>query len=100
MLDIAAFLTLLVLAIRAFAGLRRESSVRHEFGQSGSLEALVLLYPVAPIALLLGSLALPRVLILVLAGAFFTAALLAASKQNSALERSGTDRVKSALSAT
>ena len=100
MLDIALFITLFALGLRAFLGLRRESAVRREFGQSGLLDVLVLLYPLGPIVLLVGSLLVPRVALLVCVGAFFIAAWVASSKQREALERAGTDRVKDALAAT
>ena len=45
MIGTALFIVLLVLGIRAFVALRRESVVRREFGQSTLLDVLVLLYP-------------------------------------------------------
>ena len=54
MLDIALFIVLCVLAVRAFIALRRESAVRREYGQSAALDTLVLLYPLAPLWLLGG----------------------------------------------
>ena len=100
MFDIFLSIVLCVLAVRAFRGLRRESSVRREFNQSSVLEALVLLYPLAPLGLFIGPRFLPVPVVLVLAAAPFAAALVVASRQRNALERSGTDRVNLALEAT
>jgi hypothetical protein len=100
MIDFALLITLLVLAVRAFVTLRRESAVRREFGQSSLLDGLVLLYPLGPVAMLIGSRFVPQALLFACVGALFIAALFVASKQRNALECAGTDRVKGALAAT
>ncbi|MBB6241577.1 hypothetical protein [Rhodanobacter sp. MP1X3] len=97
---IVLFLALLVIAVRAFAALRRESSVRREFGQSSLLDGLVLLYPLGPLCLLIGRRFMPIPLAFLFVAAFFLSTLLVASKQRNALERAGTDRVSRALEAT
>jgi hypothetical protein len=89
-----------VLAVRAFVALRRESAVRREFGQSGLLDGLVLLYPLGPVAMLVASRFLPQALLFACVGALFITAIFVASKQRNALECAGTDRVKGALAAT
>jgi Ca2+/Na+ antiporter len=100
MLGIALLTVLLVLGIRTFVALRRESAVRSEFKQSSQLDWLVLLYPLGPAALLIGPLLLPQAILLAMVAAFYAYILMVASRQRSALERAGTDRVKGALSAT
>jgi hypothetical protein len=100
MIDITLFIALLVLGIRAFVALRREAAIRLEFGQSSLLDGLVLLYPLGPVALLVGSAYMPRALVFVCVAAFFIGAMFVASRQRNALECAGTDRVKGALSAT
>jgi len=100
MLGIALLIVLLILGIRAFLALRRESAVRSEFKQSQWLDWLVLLYPLGPIVLLIGPLLLPQIVRLTVIGAFYACVLVVASRQRTALERAGTDRVKDALSAT
>ncbi|MDZ4348066.1 MAG: hypothetical protein U1A22_00815 [Xanthomonadaceae bacterium] len=100
MLDAALFIVLLFLGLRAFMALRRESGIRREFGQTTALDAFVLVYPVVPLAVLFGSVLLPHPALLVIAGAFFSGAYALAARQTRALDRSGTDRVKGAMSAT
>lgn len=100
MLDIALFIVLCVLAVRAFIALRRESAIRHEFGQSAALDMLVLLYPLVPLWLLGGPYVFPRLFVFVVAAVLFVAALYVASRQRGVLERAGSDRVDQALAAT
>jgi hypothetical protein len=97
---ITLFVALLVLAVRAFAALRRESSVRREFGQSSLLDGLVLLYPLGPLGLLFGPRFVPAPLVFLFVAALFLGTLFVASKQRTALECAGTDRVSGALEAT
>jgi hypothetical protein len=99
MIGIALFIVLLVLGIRAFLALRRESVVRREFGRSSLLDGLVLLYPMGPVALLVGPFLLPQVLLFGCVFALFVFAYLVASKERTALECSGTNRVNGALAA-
>jgi len=100
MIDAALFVAILILGIRAFLALRRESAIRREFGQSRLLDGLVLLLPLGPVALLVGPRLVSQNFLLLAAAAFFVATLVVASKQRNALECSGTDRVKGALAAT
>ena len=100
MLEICLLIVLLVLGVRAFIALRRESTVRKEFGQNSQLDWLTLLYPLGPAVLFIGTLLAAQIVLLVIVAAFYTYALVVASRQRNALECSGTDRVKNALSAT
>ncbi len=100
MLGIALLILLLFLGIRAFLALRRETVVRREFGQAATLDWIVLLYPLGPLALLLGPHWLPQTLCLLVVAAFYVGAFILASRQRASLECSGTDRVKGALEAT
>ncbi|KRA42929.1 hypothetical protein ASD72_12740 [Pseudoxanthomonas sp. Root630] len=100
MLGVTLLIVLLVLGIRTFVALRRESAVRLEFKQSSQLDWLVLLYPLGPIALLIGPLLVPKAILLAAVAAFYAYILMVASRQRSALECAGTDRVKGSLSAT
>ena len=100
MLGIALLILLLVLGLRAFLALRRETVVRREFGQNATLDWVVLLYPLGPLTLLLGPRWLPQTLCFVVVAAFYICALVLSSRQRTALECSGTDRVKGALEAT
>ena len=100
MLDFAVLLALLVLSVRAFVALHRQSNILTEFEQPKLLLVLVLIYPLAPFILLLGPYFLSRVLLLVIVGLFFGFSWFIASKQSRALECAGTDRVKSTLVAT
>ena len=100
MLDIALFITLLVLSIRAFIALRRESAVLTEFGRSGLLAGVTLLYPLGPVALLASRFSVPYLLSFAIATGLFVFALVLTSRQTEALERAGTDRVRGALKAT
>lgn len=100
MLDILLILVLLVLTVRGFAALRRESAVRREFGQSGLLDALVLLYPLGPFMLLVGPRFVPAVVVFLFAALLYAVPMFVASKQRNALECAGTDRVGKALEAT
>jgi hypothetical protein len=100
MLDILLILVLLVLTVRGFTALRRESAVRREFGQSGLLDALVLLYPVGPVVLLMGPHFAPSPVVFLCAALLYVVPIFVASKQRNALECAGTDRVSHALEAT
>ena len=100
MLEIGLFIVLLVLGVRAFLALRRESRTLREFSQSAELDWLVLACPLGPIVLLVGLSLLPQLVLLILVAAYYTYVLIAASRQRNALERSGTDRTKLALAAT
>jgi len=100
MLDIALFIALLIVGIRAFFKLRGELAIRSEFGQSGAIDWIALLYPLGPAVLLVGSLLLPKLVMLACVGAFFIGAWIAWSRQRESLERAGTDRVRGALAAT
>ena len=100
MLGVTLLIVLLVLGIRTFVALRRESAVRLEFKQSSQLDWLVLLYPLGPIALLIGPLLVPQAILLAAVATFYAYILMVASRQRSALECAGTDRVKGSLSAT
>jgi len=100
MLDILLILVLLVLTIRGFSALRRESIVRREFGQSGLLDVLVLLYPLGPLVLLIGPRFVPAVFVFFCAALLYAVPIFVASKQRNALECAGTDRVGNALEAT
>jgi hypothetical protein len=100
MLGIGLFIVLLILGVRAFLALRRESAVRAEFGQSSQLDWLSLSFPLGPVALLVGSRLLQQIVLLLVVAAFYAYVLVVASRQKNALECSGTDRVKNALAAT
>jgi hypothetical protein len=100
MIDLALFIALLVLGIRAFLALRKSASVLREFGRSALLTGLVLAYPLAPVAILLAPSAVSRVAIYCGALLFFAGAFWFASKQRDVLDRAGTDRVKWAMEAT
>ena len=100
MLGIALLIVLLILGIKAFLALRRETAVRREFGRSGLLDVLVLLYPLGPLALLVGPFFLPQLLLFACVTGLYVAALVVASKDRNVLECAGTDRAKDALSAT
>jgi len=100
MLDIALLIVLFALGIRAFVGLRKESTVRKEFGYVRSLDWLTILYPLGPITLLVGQTFIPRLFLLIFVASFYACALLMASRQRNLLECSGTDRVRYALAAT
>ena len=100
MIDILLILVLLVLTVRGFAALRRESAVRREFGQSGLLDALVLLYPLGPLMLLMGPRFAPAVVVFFFAALFYAVPIFVASKQRNSLECAGTDRVSNAIEAT
>jgi len=100
MLDILLILILLVLTIRGFSALRHESIVRREFGQSGLLDVLVLLYPLGPLVLLIGPRFVPAVFVFFCAALLYAVPIFVASKQRNALECAGTDRVGNALEAT
>lgn len=100
MLDIALLIVLFALGFRAFVGLRKESTVRKEFGYIRSLDWLTFLYPLGPIMLLVGQAFIPRLFLLVFVAIFYSCALFMASRQRNLLECSGTDRVRNALAAT
>ena len=100
MLDICFLIVLSVLGVRAFVALRHESQVCSEFGQSSRLGWIALLYPLGPIIVLIGRYFVSPYIVLLVVAAFYAYALMLASRQKDALESSGTDRVKSALSAT
>ena len=80
MLEISLFIALLVLGVRAFLALRRESKTLREFSQSAELDWLVLACPLGPIALLVGLPFLPQFILLILVAAYYAYVLIAASR--------------------
>lgn len=100
MIEIALFCTLVFLAGRGFIALRRESSIRREFGQSRTLDTLALALPLAPFVVLFGQRIAPGSVVFGLVGALFFVTLIVASRQRRALECAGTDRTKAAIDAT
>ncbi len=99
MLDYLLLITLLVLSVRAFQALNRESLIFDEFAITNHLKYLVLLYPLGPLALLLGRTRLQPAALIGLVATIYIASIILASRQTEALERTGTDRVNPALAA-
>ncbi len=98
MIDLVIFITLLVIAIKAYRTIKENSNIFDEFNQSKILSALVLLYPLGPLLLLLGEAMFPRILLFVIVAACYLPALIIANRQNKAFECAGTDRVTAAKS--
>jgi hypothetical protein len=92
-------ISLLAIGLRSRSRLRAESDVLVEFGAPLSLATLVLLYPIAPLLIILGPFVLPSWLSYFLAIGCFVPALLRIRAANYVLERAGTDRVKMAVAA-
>ena len=99
MLDIAAFIFFSVMSYRIAWAVRHEASILGEFKQSQSLAVLVLLYPLGPIVLLVGSVLTPFPIAYLVAVSCYVPALLTARRQSLALETAGTDRVRNAQAA-
>lgn len=93
------FLILLcIMAIRIAMAVLRESAIFREFNQSRALGAVVLLYPLGPLVVLIGTWKLGAVLAFALSAACYVPGFMIARRVGNALERAGTDRVKEARS--
>ena len=88
------------MAYRVIRGIRKESLLLKEFGQSQSLALVAPLFPLGPLFLIFGAVWLGWAIAVPLAFACYVPALIIARGQGLALERSGTDRVQRAQSAT
>ena len=99
MLDIAVLISLAVMTYRVWSGVSREAEIFREFNQARTLAIVSLLFPLAPIILLLGMVHVGAVVSLVGAAVCFLPALVIARRNVRVFERSGTDRVNGAISA-
>lgn len=99
MFDIALLIYFFVMTYRVVAAIHRESKIFQEFKQPRTLALAVMFFPLGPIVMLAGAARLPFPLAFVGAAACYIPALLIAHKAGQVLEKSGTDRVKSAQSA-
>lgn len=98
MFDIVFTILFIVMAWRISARVRRESNIFVEFKQPKSLAFIVFLFPLGPLALLVGTASVPLVGWLV-AIACFLPAFVTSRRRVYVFERAGTDRVKAALEA-
>ena len=94
LLDLAIFITLFVIALKASNAIRTQSVIFTEFEQSNILALLVFLYPAGPIIKNLRGLYFPAVLVFGLAALCYIPALVIARKQSSVFQMAGTDRVR------
>ena len=92
--------TLLWISASACSKLSAERPIFEEFALPGALRLLVLLYPIAPLLLLVGFLVGAPGLAALLAFACLVPGLLVAYRTGKRLETSGTDRTKPAAAAT
>jgi uncharacterized membrane protein len=99
MLDIALFAFFAVMAYRIAQSVRREAHILAEFKQPQTLGLLVLLFPLGPLVLLVGSLLTPFPVAHIAAVFCYLPALIGARRQARALETAGTDRVQRAQTA-
>lgn len=97
-MDIAIFITLLIISYRASKSVRNSSEILKEFKQSNILSFLVLIYPIGPLLLFTGGF-IPLLILYPLAAACFIPQLVIARTQLNALNRAGTDRVNEAIGA-
>ena len=100
MVDVAIFILMVVMAFRISRAVSREAAIFEEFRQSRSVGAAVLLYPVAPILVLVGTWIVGSIGALILAAGCLVPGLIISRKRMRAFERSGTDRTKGALAAS
>lgn len=100
MISLVFFITVIVMAIRSFLAIRKESSLFVEFHQKNKLLILtVLLYPLGALVVSVGEYLLPRTIVFVSAILCFLPGLLISRKITNALDCAGTDRVKMAKEA-
>jgi len=91
-MDIAVFITLLIISYRSSKSIRDNSEILKEFKQSKILSVLVFVYPIGPI-LLFVSAGIPLMLLYLLAAACYIPQLIIAHNQKNVLNCAGTDRV-------
>ncbi len=98
MFDAALILIIIfaVVAVRIAKAVALQSPIFTEFNQPGSLRFAVFLYPLAPMALVLGTWRIGVFLTAVLAATCYIPGLMLAHRLSKGLERAGTDRVKAA----
>lgn len=99
LLDLAIFITLLVIALKASKAIRTQSAIFTEFEQSNVLALLVFLYPAGPIIKILGGAYFPAVMVFGLTTICYIPALVIARKQISVFQVAGTDRVRTSKDA-
>jgi hypothetical protein len=75
----------------------RESAAFEQFQQPKSLGPVSLLYPVAPLVMLIGTWIVGSLVAVILAAACFIPGLIISRNRMRAFERSGTDRTDRAL---
>jgi len=97
-MDIAIFITLLIITYKSSKSLSDSSEIFKEFNVSRVLSVLVFIYPLGPLLLIFGSMQ-PHILLYLLVAACFLPQLVIARKQINALNLLGTNRVKGATDA-
>ncbi len=99
MIDLVAFIGLLIFTPRIICNLRAESGVYDEFGRQKVLPIFLLLLPVSPILLMIASFTNHRIVGVIIAPLCFLPALIAARQDINAFEISGTSRTDKAKDA-
>jgi hypothetical protein len=87
------------MAWRSASSLRAEAEIRREFGLSNALLSALILLPIGPLAMVVGSLLAPFPFAHALAATCFIPALVVARRHGRVLETAGTDRVRGLQSA-
>lgn len=99
LLDLAIFVTLLVIAISASKAIRTQSVIFAEFEQSNVLAFMVFLFPAGPLIMIFGAAIFPAIVVFILAAICYIPALLIARRQKSAFQMAWTDRVRASREA-
>ena len=97
MVDVAIFILMVVMAFRINRAVARERAIFEEFQQSRSVGAVALLYPVAPIVVLVGTWIVGSIAALILAAGCLFPGLIVSRRRMRAFEQSGTDRTNGAV---
>ena len=98
-IDISILITLLVVAFRAAISIRKNHDIFAEYNQSTILALLVLIDPLGPLLLILGSPYIPKLYLFTLVIACFIPQLIIGRRQNRVFELSGTDKTDTAREA-
>jgi len=99
MLDFIFVVLFIVMSYRIFRAIRAEEAIFREFNQSQILSVFSLLFPIGPVALIIGSFKFPVSLACALAAFCYLPSLIVARRQSRAFESAGTDRINRAQTA-
>jgi hypothetical protein len=97
MFDVLVLIFFGVMSYRIFSSLRRESSLFSDYKQSQKIRLLILLFPLGPLVLFLGSMLLHPPFSHLIALCCYVPTMFVARQQTRGFETAGTDKVQNVL---